>query len=192
MGHGPARIRLERERLDDPTLAEVAGHHPDLTLLGKVMGGGLPIAAFGGRADVMESVLGIEVEPAQRVSHAGTFVGHPLAMASGAAVIRELRRTNPYPALNAAGEELRSDLREIADSAGVDVQVTGFASFFQLHFTNTPVRNVRDTLAADGARWRNFCFEMTRRLPLAVPAHACTARSTQSSPPPGWPLAVLG
>jgi glutamate-1-semialdehyde 2,1-aminomutase len=152
-------------------MADLVGHQPDLTLLGKVMGGGLPLAAFGGRADVMEGVLGAGAEPSRKVSHAGTFVGHPLAMASGIAVIEELRRTNPYPALNASGDQLRNDLRASARRSGVSVQVTGIGSFFQVHFTNKPIRNVRDAIAADQEAQQSFAHSMIEAGVYLLPNH---------------------
>jgi glutamate-1-semialdehyde 2,1-aminomutase len=152
-------------------MADLVGHQPDLTLLGKVMGGGLPLAAFGGRADVMEGVLGVNADPGRKVSHAGTFVGHPLAMASGIAVIEELRRTNPYPALNASGEQLRNDLLTSAQRAGLDVQVTGIGSFFQVHFTSKPIRDVRDSVAADQKAQQQFAHQMIEAGVYLLPNH---------------------
>jgi glutamate-1-semialdehyde 2,1-aminomutase len=105
------------------------------------------------------------------VSHAGTFVGHPLAMASGIAVIEELRRTNPYPALNASGEQLRNDLLTSAQRAGLDVQVTGIGSFFQVHFTSKPIRDVRDSVAADQKAQQQFAHQMIEAGVYLLPNH---------------------
>ena len=93
---------------------ELFGQRPDLTVLGKIVGGGLPVGAYGGRADIMSRVM-----PAGPVFQAGTLSGNPLAMAAGLATLRELRDHPPYMRLDKLGQILAAGLDEAATAAGV-------------------------------------------------------------------------
>ena len=90
------------------------GIEPDLTTLGKIIGGGLPVGAYGGRADIMDHVL-----PAGKVFQAGTLSGNPLATAAGIATLKVLRDTNPYPRLERLSARLARGLEAAAKAAGV-------------------------------------------------------------------------
>ena len=147
------------------------GHRPDLTILGKIIGGGLPIGAFGGSKDLMEAAFGGEVSPEKRVFQSGTYTAHPLAMVAGQAVLDELEQTNPYPSLEAAGLALRDDLLEVASAAGFPVQVTGLGSMLQLHFADFPIRSVRDTARTDLSLQRKFCLGLIERGVYLKPNH---------------------
>ena len=135
---------------------QLANVTPDLTTLGKLVGGGLPVAAFGGRADVM-SVL----DPGRpgSVPHAGSFNGNPLGMAAGLATLKELT-PSVYEDLNEKGEWIRRRLRQLFANHGVAAQITGTASLFNIHFTDRPVRNHRDTRVADPERVRLFVLAL--------------------------------
>src|SRR4029077_21285215 len=103
---------------------------PDLTVLGKIVGGGLPVGAYGGRADIMKKIM-----PAGPVFQAGTLSGNPLAMAAGLATLQELRDTNPYPHLEKLGSQLEAGLQEIAKPA----RVQRIGSMWTLFFNPEPV-----------------------------------------------------
>ena len=90
------------------------GIQPDLTTLGKIIGGGLPVGAYGGRADIMDHVL-----PAGKVFQAGTLSGNPLAMAAGIATLKVLRDTNPYARLEELSDRLARGLEAAAKRAGI-------------------------------------------------------------------------
>jgi glutamate-1-semialdehyde 2,1-aminomutase len=122
---------------------------PDLTCLGKIIGGGLPIGAYGGRADVMELVA-----PLGPVYQAGTLSGNPLAAAAGFATLRELEATNPYGALEARGAQLERGLAEALGSRPGCVQRVG--SMLTLFFGQERVRCYADALRADTARFARF------------------------------------
>ena len=107
---------------------------PDLTVLGKIVGGGLPVGAFGGRADIMKHVM-----PAGPVFQAGTLSGNPLAMAAGLATLQELRDHPPYQALERRGRLLADGLRQAAATAGIAAQVTQIGSMWTLFFANEPI-----------------------------------------------------
>ncbi len=115
---------------------EFFGVEADLTALGKTIGGGLPIGAFGGRADVM--ALFDPAHGGPRLRHSGTHSGSPLPLAAGAAALDQMT-PDLYPRLNALGERVRAGLRDIFAEMGVSAQVTGAGSVFSVHFTDEEV-----------------------------------------------------
>lgn len=125
------------------------GVTPDLSCLGKAIGGGLPLSALGGRADIMESVLGPSADGrGTRIFHSGTFTGNPLSLAAGMAVLDVLERRPVLEHVDHLGARLLSVLQEVLDSHRIG-HMTGFGSIFQMHFTQAPPRNRREVLAGD-------------------------------------------
>jgi glutamate-1-semialdehyde 2,1-aminomutase len=140
------------------------GVRPDLVALGKVIGGGLPLGAFGGRADVMDATLGIG-EPAadqpRSVFQSGTFSGHPLALAAGLATLTELERSDPYARLESKAEAIRLGLDDACEELGIPAYASSVASLFQIYFgVEGPVRDRRAILESDRAFQREFCLGM--------------------------------
>jgi glutamate-1-semialdehyde 2,1-aminomutase len=135
---------------------ELYGVRPDLTVLGKIAGGGLPLAAFGGRADAM-SVLA----PAGAVYQAGTLSGNPLATAAALVVLRRLRDPGIYGALEGRGAQLEAGLRAAAGSAPVTVQRVG--AMATLFFHPGPVRNFEEASASDTERYGELFRHMLDR-----------------------------
>jgi glutamate-1-semialdehyde 2,1-aminomutase len=129
---------------------ELYGVAPDLTVLGKIAGGGLPLAAFGGRADVMD-----ELAPSGPVYQAGTLSGNPLATAAALVTLRRLRDPGVYARLEEAGARLESGLREAAGDEAVCVQRVG--AMATLFFHEGPVRSFEDAAASDTDRY-GACF----------------------------------
>ncbi|MBM3882221.1 MAG: glutamate-1-semialdehyde-2,1-aminomutase [Verrucomicrobia bacterium] len=127
------------------------GIQPDLTCFGKIIGGGLPVGAFGGRADLMDHLA-----PLGPVYQAGTLSGNPLAMAAGLAALEELRATDAYATLEARGAALEAGLREAARSAGIPVQFNRCGSMFCGYFTDRPVHHLGDALSSDRERFKRF------------------------------------
>jgi glutamate-1-semialdehyde 2,1-aminomutase len=126
---------------------ELLGITPDLTAFGKIIGGGMPVGAFGGRRDIMAQ-YDPTVPGGARIAHAGTFNANPMTLLAGEAVVLAL--TPPvYRRLAELGESLRSRLRAALAGGGVTAQVTGIASLFGVHFTPRPIRNYRDVVAGD-------------------------------------------
>ncbi|MGH7705896.1 MAG: glutamate-1-semialdehyde 2,1-aminomutase, partial [Candidatus Dormibacteria bacterium] len=111
---------------------------PDLTCLGKVIGGGLPMAAFGGRRDLMS-----QLAPQGSVYQAGTLSGSPLAVAAGLATLRELGDLEPYQSLEALGAELEAGLRDVARVRGRALQVNRLGSMLTVYFADEPVTDYR-------------------------------------------------
>jgi glutamate-1-semialdehyde 2,1-aminomutase len=135
---------------------ELLGVQPDLTILGKIAGGGLPLAAFGGRREVMQLLA-----PTGPVYQAGTLSGNPLATAAALVVLRRLRDPAVYERLEATGAALEQRLREAAAGAPVSLQrVGGMATLF---FHEGPVRDFDDAAAADTERYGAFFRHLLER-----------------------------
>jgi glutamate-1-semialdehyde 2,1-aminomutase len=134
------------------------GIRPDLTCLGKIVGGGLPAAAYGGRRDVMQLVA-----PAGPVYQAGTLSGNPLAMAAGAAQLELLREPGVYEALERAGAVLAAGLSAAADASGVAIQQTRVGSMFCTFFTDQPVIDEASAKRCDIGQFAAYFHAMLDR-----------------------------
>jgi glutamate-1-semialdehyde 2,1-aminomutase len=128
---------------------------PDLTVLGKVMGGGFPCAAFGGRRHVME-----RLSPVGPVYQAGTLSGNPVAVAAGIAALDLARERNPYPELVKTADELAVGLEESFDRAGVEATVNRIETMLSVFFTDGAVRTFDQARAADHDRFARFFHHM--------------------------------
>ena len=140
------------------------GIKPDLSCFGKVIGGGLPVGAFGGRAEIMDYLA-----PLGPVYQAGTLSGNPLAMAAGIAALEELGVVgsdvaSPPPAayqrLEELGAQLQAGLADAARQAGIPVQFNRCGSMFCGYFTSTPVHNLADALHSDRERFKKYFHGM--------------------------------
>lgn len=140
------------------------GYAPDLVAIGKIIGGGFPVAAYGGRADLFDALEG--VDPA--VVQTGTFTATPLALAAGRAAMSCLGRRE-YEELAARTERLQQGLREEFGRAGLDVQVNGVGSMFNVSFTTEPVTSYRAFRAADAERLALVRMELLRRGVVIMP-----------------------
>lgn len=130
------------------------GHYgimPDLTTMGKIIGGGLPIAAFGGRAEVMDIVNPRTRGGGRYVSHSGTFQGNPIATAAGH-VSMEMLTPEAFAHLSALGDRLRARSAEVFQKRGIAGQVKGMASLFNLHFTTADIHDYRSFLESNPSR----------------------------------------
>ncbi len=127
---------------------EYYGVTPDLTCLGKVVGGGLPVGAFGGRADLME-----QLAPTGPVYQAGTLAGNPLAMGAGIATLEILSQPEAYRKLDSLGEMLERGLRDAASRAGVPVHVNRVGSMMTGFFQTGPVTNFESAAKSDTGRY---------------------------------------
>lgn len=136
---------------------EWSGVTPDLTCLGKIIGGGLPVGAYGGREDLMRLVA-----PSGPVYQAGTLSGNPLAMTAGLWSLKRLSK-GLYKRLSELGAELADGLADAARQAGVALQVNGIGSALTPFFTSSPVRNYQSALRADAAKYGTFFKGMLAR-----------------------------
>ena len=153
---------------------ELEGITPDLTCLGKIIGGGLPVGAFGGRADIMDYLA-----PLGPVYQAGTLSGNPLAMAAGIAGLKLLEELNPYARLDKLGRQLRDAVLAAAKKKGIAVQVPQRGSMFSIFFNDSPVRDYATAVRSDAkvfARFFHACLD--RGVYLAPSAYEAGFLST--------------
>ena len=131
------------------------GITPDLTCFGKIIGGGLPVGAFGGRADIMDCLA-----PLGPVYQAGTLSGNPLAMAAGRAALEELQTGRAYERLEELGAQLEAGLRTAARAAGVPMQLNRCGSMLCGYFTHRPVGNLAEAMQSDRERFAKYFHGM--------------------------------
>jgi glutamate-1-semialdehyde 2,1-aminomutase len=131
------------------------GIEPDLTAFGKVIGGGLPVGAFGGRADIMDALA-----PDGPVYQAGTLSGNPVAMAAGLATLDHLWAQDGYKYLEGVGGELRAGFQQAGRRANIPLHVTGIGSMFCCYFTDGSVRNLEEAKKSDTRRFARFFHGM--------------------------------
>jgi glutamate-1-semialdehyde 2,1-aminomutase len=134
------------------------GVTPDLTALGKILGGGLPLAAYGGRADVMDVVA-----PVGPVYQAGTLSGNPLAVAAGRAMLRRLRDEPPYAYLEEQVADLAESFRRSAADAGVPVTANQIGSMLTVFFTDRPVTDYASAKTSDAACYGRWFWALMER-----------------------------
>jgi glutamate-1-semialdehyde 2,1-aminomutase len=130
---------------------ELYGIRPDLTCLGKIIGGGLPVGAYGGRKEIMSTMA-----PEGNIYQAGTLSGNPLAMAAGLATLKELRKGRIYRELEEKGRRLFTGLKNAAESAGLDVVVNWVGSLGTLFFTQEAVRDFASAKKSNTGLYGNF------------------------------------
>ena len=145
-------------RLGPTTYSTIAGIEPDLICMGKIIGGGLPIGAFGGRRDIMEHLA-----PLGSVYQAGTLSGNPVAVSAGMMTLDLLQSLDPYPELALAGEKIREGLLTLGAQAGLDVRCQAMGGAFTLFFKAGPVRNLEDAKACDTDRYAAYFHGMLER-----------------------------
>ena len=136
---------------------EVYGVKPDLTVLGKIIGGGLPVGAFGGRAEIMD-----QLSPDGPVYQAGTLSGNPIAMAAGLAQLRELERIDGWKLLEVLGAQFEALAREAIESANIDITFHRFGSMFCLFFAGAPIVDLASAQRSDlkmFTRFFNACLK---------------------------------
>ena len=133
------------------------GVSPDLTCLGKIVGGGLPAAAYGGSNDLMQHVA-----PAGEVYQAGTLSGNPLAVAAGIATLEALEAKGVYERLSRSSEALVGGLSQLADEVGIPLTTTSVGGMFGFYFHPGPVRNFTEAKQNHEARFRRFFARMLK------------------------------
>ncbi len=131
-------------RLGIGGVQERTGVTPDLTAMGKIIGGGLPVGAFGGKVEIMDCLA-----PLGPVYQAGTLSGNPLAMAAGIASLKMLKENPPYERLEKLGSMLADGIRETAEKKGLALQVSQVGSMFCLFFSPSSVGNFEQALGSD-------------------------------------------
>jgi len=145
-------------RLHNGAAQQLMGIQADLTTFGKIIGGGVPVAAYGGRAELMNNVA-----PLGPVYQAGTLAGNPLAMSAGIATLKQLAAPGFYEAIETRARRLADGLRAAAEKAGVAAQVNAIGSLATLFFAEQPVRNYSDAKKSDTKRYGEFFRNMLER-----------------------------
>src|SRR5215472_6564825 len=152
-------------RLRNGSVQELLGVQGDLTTLGKIIGGGVPVAAYGGRADLMNHVA-----PLGPVYQAGTLAGNPLAMRAGIAALNQLTRLGLYEGVAQLADRLVSGLRAELAAAGIPSQVNAVGSLATVFFAQGPVKNYADAKLSDTKRYGRFFREMLARRIFLAPS----------------------
>src|SRR6202047_2460260 len=145
-------------RLHNGAAQQLMGIEADLTTFGKIIGGGVPVAAYGGRAELMNNVA-----PLGPVYQAGTLAGNPLAMSAGIATLKHLTAPGFYDAIEKRARRLADRLRDAVENAGVAAQVNAIGSPRTLFFAPQPVRNYSDAKKSDTKRYGDFFRNMLER-----------------------------
>ena len=144
-------------RVDYGGAQEIFGIIPDMTIFGKVIGGGLPVGAYGGRQDVM-----LMVAPAGPVYQAGTLSGNPLAVAAGRKTLEILQVPDTYAELSRKSNWLIDEMRQSAGQHGIPLQTNVMGGMFGFFFAEKPVRNYQDAAESDQDRFRKFFMGMLK------------------------------
>lgn len=139
-------------------MQERVGITPDLTCLGKIIGGGLPVGAYGGRREIME-----QVAPLGAMYQAGTLSGNPLAMAAGIATLTEMRKPGQYEELERKSQRLGDGLERVINETGVELQFARIGAMFCLYFTGQPVTDYASAKSSDTASYAQYFWNMLAR-----------------------------
>jgi glutamate-1-semialdehyde 2,1-aminomutase len=152
-------------RLRNGSVQDLLGIEADLTTLGKIIGGGVPVAAYGGRAELMN-----QVAPLGPVYQAGTLAGNPLAMRAGIAALKQLTRPGLYEEMTQLARRLVFGLRAELEEAGIPAQINAVGSLSTIFFTGEPVKNYADAKRSNTKRYAKFFREMLERGILVAPS----------------------
>ena len=135
---------------------EMYGVQPDLAAIGKVVGGGFPLAAVCGRAEIMRHYDSALAHEEEFIPQIGTLNGNPIAATAGLATLSQLRKPDTYQRLRATGQRLRMGLQEVLDQAEIPAQVVGDDTVFDVYFTDRAITDYRSTLSADPGLMQRF------------------------------------
>jgi len=152
-------------RLSGGGAQELFAVKPDLTTLGKIIGGGLPVGAYGGRTDIMQTLA-----PLGPVYQAGTLSGNPLAMAAGLSALNLIDTEETYTQLERTGNRLARGLKKAAENAGIPVTINRLGSMFTVFFTEGPVKDYQSAVSCDTKRFSRFFRGMLKRGVLLPPS----------------------
>jgi glutamate-1-semialdehyde 2,1-aminomutase len=166
-------------RLRNGSVQPMLGVQGDLTTLGKIIGGGVPVAAYAGPAELMNNVA-----PLGQVYQAGTLAGNPLAMSAGIATLKELSKPGLYERLEVLSGKLVAGLRQVAAECGVPAQVNSMGSLSTIFFAPAPINNYTDAKGSDTKKYAQYFREMLNRgvflAPSQFEAAFVSARHTEN------------
>jgi glutamate-1-semialdehyde 2,1-aminomutase len=161
---------------------EYYGVTPDITVFGKILGGGFPIGAFCGRREIMKRIDTLLYERPHYSFHGGTFAANPISMTAGLATLKILEDGELTNKLNNIGGKIREELRRIFQVNGIEVQVTGAGSLFSTHFTRELVRDARSASKADKKKLINYHLSLITEGVFFLPAHIGALSTAHSEP----------
>jgi len=147
------------------------GVAPDITVFGKILGGGFPIGAFCGCREIMEKLDTVLHKRPHYSFHGGTFAANPITMTAGLTTLKILENGQLISKLNMLGDNIREQLREIFEANGVDVQVTGAGSIFNTHFTKEEVRDANAAFRADRNKLVDYNLKLIENGVFFLPTH---------------------
>jgi glutamate-1-semialdehyde 2,1-aminomutase len=162
---------------------ELTGVVPDLVTLAKAIGGGYPLGAFGGRADIMERVLSPATDPEDarnKIFQSGTFQSNLISLTAGLAMLGELEKPGVHAHMTALGDRLRDGFVRIATDVGFDVQAVGQGPIFGVYFSREPIRTIRDVAASDRSLAATFFLGLVANGIYITPYHLGFANASQT------------
>ena len=161
---------------------EYFGVVPDITVLGKILGGGFPIGAFCGKREIMDKLNSIANKRPDYSFHGGTFAGNPVTMTAGLATLDRLGDGQITRKLNRLGDNVRSELRSVFEAQGVEAKVTGAGSLFNVHFTSEEVRDAVAASSAEKSRLVEYDLRLIENGVFFLPGHngaLCTEHASE-------------
>jgi len=159
---------------------EYYGVKPDISVLGKIMGGGFPIGAFCASAEIMERLDSTRYKRSEYSFHGGTFTANPITMIAGLATLRLLEDGRLINALNRSGDKIRAEVKDIFGKWGVDVQVTGVSSIFNVHFLKGIVKDAVTCAREDKKKLFDYDLRLMARGIFFLPTHNGNISSAHS------------
>ena len=169
-------------RLSLSGAVSISGVVPDLRALGKAIGGGLPIGVYGGKREIMDTVVTPASQPHEKdkMYQSGTFTGNPMSTAAGLAMISGLEKPGVYERMNGHGERIRTTLMKMGDELGIELQAVGEGSIFGVFFAGHPIRNIRDVARSNAERGRAFFMGLVANGLYVTPFHLGFTNAAQT------------
>ncbi len=156
------------------------GVEPDITVLGKILGGGFPVGAMCARSEIMQRLDTLVYKRPQFSFHGGTFTANPISMVAGIATLQQLEDGKHIQRLNRSGDKIRKQMQQIFEEQHVDVQTTGIGSIFNVHFTKNRVRSARDVFEADRKQLVDYGLTMISNGVFFLPGHTMVTSTAHS------------
>jgi glutamate-1-semialdehyde 2,1-aminomutase len=159
---------------------EYYGVKPDITILGKILGGGFPVGAFCASKKIMERIDNITYKRPNYSFHGGTFAANPITMTAGLSTLRILEDGEVAKRLNKRGDKIRAEMRRIFDKQSIAVQITGAGSLFNVHFTKKYIKDPQAASCADKKKAFDYNLALIANGVFFLPTHSCALCAAHS------------